>query len=240
MDFTVLYSVADVLTQRYLHTSPIVVLAAFALLVAVLVGLYYAYTAYKNKLPEPMIGVQPATKLNKINFYGDSIAFGGYVNADNTAGRISPTPAEKLAKGTGMEVRDYSVNGNTVNTIYKTFFNDGHDGEVTVIEAGINDSTLGKPIEKALERMIQHEHTFGRRVVLTGLSHTDRFPTPNRQAWDEVIARLAAKYQVGFADWNTVYFGSGNESLIDSIHPNDAYSDRLYDRVVNVINVVRR
>lgn len=217
-----------------LDNSGSLFIIAVSITVAITVALivYYAVTAYKNRLPPPDIGPQAPTYSNHINFYGDSIGYGGYVKPDGTAGRLDVPPGRQLEIGTGMTLTDYTVNGDTLTNIYKTFFKDGHDGQFTVIEAGINDASTGKPIEKILRTMIEFEKTFGRKVILTGLSRTDRMNIKLWKAHNNTIIKLAKEYGLPAPLFSAVYFRGGNKDLMDLIHPNQEYSNALYGTVI--------
>ena len=205
------------------------VVVAFAITLTV-----YYYMKRHPRLGEPRVGNQPPVVKGKITLYGNSIAHGGYVGKDGLFARLVDYPAQKLARMTGLDVTDASINGDTINRLYLTFFSDGHDGEFTVIEGGINDAMAKEPIKAALKRMIEHEIKYGRRVILTGLSHTNRIDIPMRESHNQDIADLADEYRLPFADWDKIHFVP-DDDLMDLIHPTDAYSERLYAAVAGEI-----
>lgn len=219
--------------MKDLFTAPLV-----GAIVALVFAVFYGYKAWKGRTksdvaPTPKVLMpQPSIYKRRINLYGDSIAWGGFVEG-NGFGRLEYPPADQLRTLTNFSVIDHSVSGITLNKIYETFFSDGHDGEVTVIEAGINDTIQGLPLEARLRKMIEFEIAFGRKVVLTGLSRS-AMQIDGRDATEGLILRLVAEYGVGYANWPYVAY-NGVADLKDILHPAQGYSNRLFKSVADEV-----
>lgn len=169
-------------------------------------------------------------KRRKITFYGDSIGHGGYVGPNGIPARLSPTPAERLAEMCDCEVDDRTQNGDTVKAIYERFFNDEHDGELTVIQASINDTIQGYRVSERLDHMIKHELIRGRKVIITGMSWTDRMDIHLYEKQTEEIVQLCNRHPMSSvlcADWRGTLFYGGDLDLLDNLHPSEPYSRRL-------------
>lgn len=175
--------------------------------------------------PEP----QPVCS---VELYGDSILHGGYLGDK----RLREPPAAALRRlRPRYRVVDRSVNGETASARSASFAGEERSGRIVVIEHGLNDAMQGLPLDASLRTMVAHARAEGRHVVLTGLSRTLTGAQVRAQG-DAVVRRVARELAVPFADWGSVPVHP--TEMADILHPAQAYSSRLVEHLVRVLDSV--
>lgn len=165
-----------------------------------------------------------------IELYGDSILHGGYLGNQ----RLKEPPAAALRRmRPRYHVIDRTVNGETASVRAGSFENEVRVGRIVVIEHGLNDSLQNLPLEASLRAMILSARAEGRHVVLTGLSQT-LGGTEVRARGDATVRKVATDLSIPFADWGSVPLRAGE--MADVIHPAQAYSTRLVERLIQVLD----
>ncbi|MGO4390204.1 SGNH/GDSL hydrolase family protein [Variovorax sp. M-6] len=185
-----------------------------------------------------MEAAKPPTACT-IELYGDSIMAGN---------GSAETPAMTLQRvRPGLEVvADHSVAGMQLAALATVFSSEARSARIVVIENGVIDSWRGLPpnnFKAALEALIYQLRAEGRTPVLTGYSRQ----APNailsleaiarRDAYDGLARSVAAAAGIEFANWGSVQFEGAND-LLDGVHPNKDYSDRLVERLAVTLDKV--
>lgn len=174
---------------------------------------------------------RPATVCS-VELYGDSILHGGYLGDL----RLQEPPAEALRRlRPRYRVIDRSVNGETASARSASFASEARSGRIVVIEHGLNDAMQGLPLEASLRAMVTKARAEGRHVVLTGLSRT-LVGADVRLLGDATVRRVARDLAVPFADWGSVPVHP--TEMADILHPAQAYSARLVEHLVRVLDTV--
>lgn len=187
--------------------------------------------------PAPDTGRQEASAARpqgacSIELYGDSILHGGYLGDR----RLKEPPADALRRlRPRYRVVDRTVNGETASARSASFASEERSGRIVVIAHGLNDAMLGLPLETALRAMVARARAEGRHVVLTGLSRT-LVGADVRDRGDATVRRVARDLAVPFADWGRVPVRPAE--MADILHPDQAYSARLVEHLVRVLDAV--
>lgn len=167
-----------------------------------------------------------------VELYGDSILHGGYLGDR----RLQEPPADALRRlRPRYRVVDRTVNGETASARSASFASEERVGRIVVIEHGLNDAMQGLPLESALRAMVAKARAEGRHVVLTGLSRTLTGAEVRAQG-DAAVRRVARDMAVPFADWGSVPVRAAE--MADILHPAQAYSGRLVEHLVKVLDTV--
>jgi hypothetical protein len=167
-----------------------------------------------------------------IELYGDSILHGGYLGDR----RLKEPPAEALRRlRPRYRVVDRTVNGETASARSASFASEQRSGRIVVIEHGLNDAIQGLALETSLRAMVAKARAEGRHVVLTGLSRT-LVGDDVRARGDATVRRVARDLAVPFADWSSVPVRPAE--MADILHPDQAYSARLVEHLVRVLDAV--
>jgi hypothetical protein len=184
---------------------------------------------------EDLVRVQAAAKpepVCSVELYGDSILHGGYLGDQ----RLREPPAAALRRlRPRYRVVDRSVNGETASARSASFASEERSGRIVVIEHGLNDAMQGLPLDPSLRTMVASARAEGRHVVLTGLSRTLTGAQVRAQG-DAVVRRVARELAVPFADWGSVPVQP--TEMADILHPAQAYSGRLVEHLVRVLDAV--
>ena len=174
--------------------------------------------------------------LCAVEIYGDSImAFNG----------TATTPAMMLQLiRPNLVITDHSVLGMSLGDLAPAFPYFTRSAHYLIIENGVIDAWAGKSINTVIYEyytIIQKIRDEGRVPVLTGFSHQARGgPLHNvsrqlRDFYDSVTQAIATNTGVPFADWGSVpFFGAWD--LIDFVHPNKNYSNRLIGRLAMTLD----
>ncbi|MBT2322554.1 SGNH/GDSL hydrolase family protein [Variovorax paradoxus] len=169
-----------------------------------------------------------------VTIYGDSIA----VNNAAIFTQLRPH----------WRVVNKAVAGTKLATLSRTFNNDYRNTRFVVIENGNIDSWSGVGglilIAAALPEMLEYVKAEGRVPVITGLSRVYAHPGTLMDAagvagnamFNAALKTFAAERSVAFADWATVEFAADGADVPDGIHPRDAYSVRLVQRLVETMD----
>ncbi|SEB22508.1 SGNH/GDSL hydrolase family protein [Variovorax sp. YR216] len=177
------------------------------------------------------------TSLCTVEIYGDSImAFNGSTETPAmTLQRIRPNL---------LVVADHSVLGMSLGDLAPPFPYFTRTAHIVIIENGVIDAWSGKSINTVIYEyytIIQKVREEGRVPVLTGFSHQALGGPLNyvslqlRDYYDSVIQAIAVNTRVPFADWGSVPF-YGAWDLVDFVHPNKNYSDRLIGRLAMTLD----
>jgi hypothetical protein len=121
-------------------------------------------------------------------------------------------------------------------------------GRWVVIQSGVIDAWRNvKPAlyVQALQDIIDGLRAEGREPILTGFSRQVEMPELHirkpqlirRARYDELTRLVALDRKVPFVDWGAVRF-DGPDDLQDGIHPNRAYSDRLFEKLLATLERV--
>jgi lysophospholipase L1-like esterase len=164
--------------------------------------------------------------------WGDSV-LAGYTAANVT---LAERPAAALVRlRPAYSIRNETVPGATAGAYVSTFLQADHAGRFVVLQYGINDAgtTSTGAYEAALRGMVERAQALKRSVILTGFS---RGAIANRDAFDAVARLVASSTGSTFADWGTVAYADGDNA--DAVHPAQAYSGRLVQRLVDVLDVL--
>ncbi|MDM0072521.1 hypothetical protein [Variovorax sp. J31P207] len=117
-------------------------------------------------------------------------------------------------------------------------------GHFVIIENGVIDAWEGKNINTVIYdyyALIQRVRDEGRIPVLTGFSHQalggelNYFNLRFRDFYDTIVQAVAINTSTTFADWGRVPF-YGAFDLIDFVHPNRNYSNRLIGRLAMTLD----
>ena len=175
--------------------------------------------------------------LCTIEIYGDSImAYNGTAT--------TPAMMLQLIRPNLQVVADHSVFGMSLADLAPPFPYFTRTAHFVIIENGVIDAWAAKPINTVIYEyyvMIQKVRDEGRIPVLTGFSHQapggilNHVSLQLRDFYDSVIQSIATNTGVPFADWGSVPF-YGAWDLIDFVHPNKNYSDRLIGRLAMTLD----
>ncbi|MDM0070662.1 SGNH/GDSL hydrolase family protein [Variovorax sp. J31P207] len=174
--------------------------------------------------------------LCTVEIYGDSImaSNGTAVSPAMTLQRIRPN----------LVIVDHSFPGNRLTDLAPVFPGLPRSGHFVIIENGVIDAWEGKNINTVIYdyyALIQRVRDEGRIPVLTGFSHQalggelNYFNLRFRDFYDTIVQAVAINTNTTFADWGRVPF-YGAFDLIDFVHPNRNYSDRLIGRLAMTLD----
>lgn len=164
-----------------------------------------------------------------VTLYGDSILHGGTVG-----GRLFEPPAAALERLRPMyRVVDRSSNGDYVLLRLPSFLADQIDTRFVVIEHGINDGGNGFDYREPLRSMVQRVKALGKTPIVTGLSRVRGAP-PFRETYDALARQVAQEEGAIFADWGAAPYSDAD--MADDVHPAQAYSTRLVDKLVRALD----
>ncbi|MDM0035681.1 SGNH/GDSL hydrolase family protein [Variovorax sp. J22P271] len=169
--------------------------------------------------------------LCTVEIYGDSImALNGTAESPvMTLQRIRPN----------LVFTDHSAQGMRLLDLASAFPWVTRSARFVIIENGVIDAWQGASINAVINEynaIIQRVRDEGRVPVLTGFSHQARGGPMGygdllrRDFYDSVVQAVAANTHTAFADWGSVPF-YGAWDLLDFVHPNKNYSDRLVGRL---------
>lgn len=170
--------------------------------------------------------------LCTVEIYGDSIM------ASNGSDETPATTLQRIRPNL-MLVADHSVGGMTLSALATFFPFLTRAAHYVIIENGVIDAWEGRNINTVMfeyTTIVQKVRKEGRIPVLTGFSHQalGGVLSPQelwrRDFYDSVIQAVARNANVIFADWGSVPF-YGAVDLIDFVHPNKGYSDRLIGQI---------
>jgi len=142
-------------------------------------------------------------------------------------------------------VADHSVPGMSLGDLAAPFPYFTRSAHFVIIENGVIDAWAGRNINTVVGEyyaIIQKVREEGRVPVLTGFARQSRGRPLNnvslqlRDFYDSVIQAIAVNTGVPFADWGSVPF-YGAWDLIDFVHPNKNYSDRLIGRLAMTLDL---
>jgi hypothetical protein len=170
--------------------------------------------------------------LCTVEIYGDSIMVSNWT---------AETPAKTLQRirPNLLIVADHSVAGMTLGTLAAFFPALTRTAHYVIIENGVIDAWAGRNINTVMYEyadIVQRLRNEGRIPVLTGFSHQalggelGYLQLWRRDFYDSVIQAVARNANVTFADWGSVPF-YGAVDLVDFVHPNKGYSDRLIGQI---------
>jgi lysophospholipase L1-like esterase len=143
---------------------------------------------------------------------------------------------------------DHSAPEVLLTDIARRFDELPRSGRWVVIESGVIDAWRNvKPAlyVQALQDIIDGLRAEGREPILTGFSRQIEMPALHirkpqllrRARYDELTRLVALDRKVTFVDWGAVRF-DGPDDLQDGIHPNRAYSDRLFQKLLSTLEHV--
>lgn len=189
-------------------------------------------TASPAAAPSTEAPVAQAPKRNcSVVIYGDSIGAG----AQGLSARIPEPPAAAIERlRPAYVVTDRTQHGGSAHLQLEAFLNDTFDSHVVVIQFGINDAAHGYEYETPLRAMVRRVKATGRVPVVTGLSRIIG-RTKSRDEYNEVARKVASEEGAVFADWGEAAFGEWD--MQDVVHPAQAYSTRLVERLVQALDV---
>ncbi|MDM0050406.1 SGNH/GDSL hydrolase family protein [Variovorax sp. J22R115] len=177
------------------------------------------------------------SSLCTVEIYGDSImAFNGTAT--------TPVMMLQLVRPNLLVVADHSVLGMSLGDLAAPFPYFTRSAHFVIIENGVIDAWAGRNINTVISEyyaIIQKVRDEGRVPVLTGFSRQARggplhsVSLQLRDFYDAVIQAIATNNGVPFADWGSVPF-YGAWDLIDFVHPNKNYSDRLVGRLAMTLD----
>ena len=174
--------------------------------------------------------------LCTVEIYGDSImALNGTAETPvMTLQRIRPN----------LVFTDHSAQGMRLLDLAPAFPLVSRSAHFVIIENGVIDAWQGANINTTINEyyaIIQRVRDEGRVPVLTGFSRQSRGGPMGygdllrRDFYDSVVQAIAANTGVAFADWGSVPF-YGAWDLLDFVHPNKNYSDRLIGRLAMTLD----
>lgn len=194
-----------------------------------------------QKPAESEIPASPSKPIEicTVELYGDSIM----------AGNGTPeTPAMTLQRiRPGFKVvADHAVAGTMLSMLYPSFASHPRGARFVVIENGVIDSWRGlSPLtmQAMYSSMIEKLRAEGRVPVLTGFSRQtldgvlSGEQIVRRDPYDAFFKNYAGSVDVAFADWGSVRF-DGPVDLLDGVHPNKTYSDRLVEQLASTLDTL--
>lgn len=194
---------------------------------------------------------------------GDSILFG--FDPASATWRHAQTPAQRiLAKRPGWVVDDRTAAGLRVYDLvrgYEAPFEDAppalfprgpqgpfdtepHPSRIVVFQAGVNDHARPgfdlDAFEADYRGLIQRVRSLGHAAVVTGITPvSDKIFGPEAlatmKAINSVIHQVAAETRTVHARWDSMPF-SVDKDTTDGIHPTQAASNRLADRLIAALD----
>lgn len=191
----------------------------------------------EHKPDEAAITPSKTIEACTVELYGDSIM----------AGNGTPeTPAmtlQRIRPGFKM-VADHAVAGTMLSMLYPSFASGPRSARFVVIENGVIDAWRGVAVASMQEMyrsMTEKLRAEGRVPVLTGFSRQSpggmlsEEEMARRDPYDAYFKAYAANAGVAFADWGAVRF-DGPVDLLDGVHPNKTYSDRLVAQLASTLD----
>jgi acyl-CoA thioesterase-1 len=119
---------------------------------------------------------------------------------------------------------------------------DAHSPAIVVLELGGNDGLRGQPIETLrvnLARMIELSQQHGARVVLAGMQIPPNYGPAYTRSLASVYPELAAKFDVTLIDFLLEGVALHPDLMqADSIHPNAAGQEIVFDNVWRVLGTL--
>ena len=183
--------------------------------------------------PEPTKerAASPIAKTGcSVTLEGDSIQYGAY----GMNQRLAEPPAAVLKRmRPAYTVIDNSAGGSTASQRAPAFVKMPVETRFVVLEHGLNDGLFGKDLAPALRSMVAHVKAEGATPIVTGLARQP-LPAKRRDASDAIARQIALETGALFADWGAVPY-EANE-MADVLHPGPAYSLRLAERLVAVLD----
>jgi hypothetical protein len=177
----------------------------------------------------------PAQRDCSVSFYGDSILYGGY--GANLGNRLPDPPAAAMRRiRPAWKVSDHSVVGDSAHARMPAFVTQPMPTRVVVLQYGVNDAGQNHDYEPALRAMARHVKAQRRTLVITGLSQVRGSLSEPRGRYDAIARQIAVEEGAVFADWGSVSFDAAQ--MIDDIHPAQAYSTRLAQRLAMTLDRV--
>ncbi|CAN7739434.1 SGNH/GDSL hydrolase family protein [Variovorax sp. LjRoot84] len=176
--------------------------------------------------------------LCSVEIYGDSIML-----TNGTA--VTPAMTLQLVRPNLLVVADHSVGGMSLGELAANFAGLTRSAHYVIIENGVIDAWQGRNINTVIGEyyaIIQKVRDEGRVPVLTGFSRQSRgelnyFQLQLRDFYDTVVQAIATNTNTTFADWGSVPF-YGSWDLVDTVHPNKNYSDRLIGRLALTLDAI--
>lgn len=186
--------------------------------------------------PSPRSG--PGTSLPIIGLYGDSLLAGTATGQPNNLIAVPPVRRLRELSHDRMVTIDYSRPGaTTVDALrggYAMPFEawDTHmktaPEQLVVLRYGGADFILGvqeKEFRRSLTQLVRVAQSHGKTVVLVGLIPVFK----GVMKFDKVLRSVAWETRVRYIELSRVPFQKSE--LIDGIHPGQAYSDRLVQKL---------
>ena len=167
-----------------------------------------------------------------VAFYGDSITEGTHSAKYDEwfPERWLPTPVEHIAALANIIGIDYSVNGaSSVDAVIKQ-----DNSSIVVIRFGVADTVRNMSPEvfrTAITRLVAEARAHGKRVILTGLTHTADKDT---SVLNRVMQECANSLGVEFIDIYSLPF-SPTTDLADTLHPAEGYSRRIGEEIAKYL-----
>ena len=178
---------------------------------------------------------QQAQRDCSVGFYGDSILYGGF--GANLGNRLPDPPAAAMRRiRPAWKVADHSVVGDSAHARMPTFVRQPMPTRVVVLQYGVNDAGQNHAYEPALRAMARHVKAQRRTLVITGLSRVRGGMSEPRGRFDAIARQVALEEGAVFADWGSVPFDA--TQMIDDVHPAQAYSTRLAQRLAMTLDRV--
>ncbi|MDA8443921.1 SGNH/GDSL hydrolase family protein [Paracidovorax valerianellae] len=198
-----------------------------------------------------------------VELNGDSILFG--FDPASATGRNAQTPAQRIVfKRPGWVVDDRTAAGLRVYDLVRgyeepfenappylfprgpqgPFDTEPHASRIVVFQAGVNDHARPgfdlEQFEADYRGLIRVVRSLGRAAVVTGLTPvSDKIFGPEAlatmRAINEVIHQVAKDTRTLHARWDSMPFSVDTDTT-DGIHPTQAASDRLTDRLTTTLD----
>ncbi|MDM0109807.1 hypothetical protein QTH97_33160 [Variovorax sp. J22R24] len=175
--------------------------------------------------------------LCTVEIYGDSI-----MGFNGTS--VIPSMMLQVVRPNLLVVADHSVANMRLADLAPFFPGLPRSGHFVIIENGVIDAWEGKDINTFINEyyaIIQRVRDEGRVPVLTGFSQQalggqlGYFDLLRRDFYDRIVQAIAINTNTTFADWGRVPF-YGAWDLVDFVHPNKNYSDRLIGRLAMTLD----
>ena len=182
--------------------------------------------------PKASVAAANAKTGCSVTLEGDSILYGGYGYHQ----RLAEPPAAALRRmRPAYAVIDNSAGGSTAAGRAPEFVKVPVGTRFVVLEHGINDGLFGRvqDLAPALRSMVAHVKAQGATPVITGIARP-AMQAPARDAADAAARQVAADTGALFADWGAVPVEPSE--MADVLHPGPAYSARLVERLVDVLD----
>jgi len=165
--------------------------------------------------------------------------------AGNGTGETPAMTLQRIRPGFDV-VADHSVAGTMLSMLTPDFAQQPRSASIVVIENGVIDgwnSVPGNLFATQLRALIVQVKSEGRTPVLTGFAR--QVPNPIldagkvslRDNYDLLARSVADATGTEFADWGSVPF-QGAPELLDGVHPNKGYSDRLVEQLALTLDKV--